>query len=284
MENLKTDQEILQKIKEWGEKNQAVEAIVLTSSRVVSSTAFVDQFSDYDLAVYVNSLDEFKDDKWLEYFGDILVCWPKFPESTFSQDWITRLVLFKSRLRIDFQITDNFDLPPSDYDLGYQVIIDKKGIVSCFPQATRKKYLIKKPTENDFLILLNDFFWDATYVVKSLWREDLFSAKYMLDSSLRFDYFEKIIEWYIGSQNDWQVSTNVHGRYFKKYLDENTWNEIKKTFTGAEIEENWKAFIKLVELFTKFAREVAAKLGYGYPTEQERDMAAYYEQSKNLQK
>jgi aminoglycoside 6-adenylyltransferase len=129
---------------------------------------------------------------------------------------------------------------------------------------------------------LNDFFWDATYVAKYLWRNDLFYAKAMFDSSLRFEYFEKMIEWHIGSQNEWKVSTNVHGRYFPKYLNQATMNEIKETFAGSDIDENWRAFFKMVEQFTKFARQLADQLGYEYPTEQEEKMIKYYQESKSI--
>ncbi len=273
--------EVLKKLKEWAEKSESVKVLILTSSRVASSDSHIDQFSDYDVAVYVDTLSNFNNDEWLEFFGDVLVKWPEKPRSTMNKEWVTRLVLFESRLRIDFQITDRLDILPSDYDLGYQIIVDKTGITKNFPQATKTKHLIKKPSEEEFLTLINDFFWDATYVPKYLWRNSLFFTKFMF-AQLHFEYLEKMLEWYIASQHDWKVGTDVHGKYFEKYMDEPTWEEIKQTFTGVDTEENWKVFFKLTELFTKFAKHLAEKLNYDYPKEQEEKMIAYFRQSKEI--
>jgi aminoglycoside 6-adenylyltransferase len=273
------EQDVLQKLKEWAEKTDSVRALVLTSSRV-SSDAVVDVFSDYDVELYVTSLEEFKSDDWLSIFGDVLVKWPKKPGSTSDDpNWITRLVMFENRLRIDFQITSNTEIEKSAYDSGYQIIVDKDGITGNISEPTKTEHLVKKPTEEEFLTLVNEFFWDGTYVPKYLWRGSLFFAKYMF-AQLHFEYFETMIKWYIGSQNNWNVNTGAHGKYFEKYLDKETWEEIRQTFASADTEENWIAFFKLFELFTKFARAVSSDLGFNYPAEQEKKLLIYLQESK----
>ena len=274
--------EIINKLKIWAESNDAVRALVLTSSRSGVTSAPVDQFSDYDVVAYVNSLDNFRDDNWLSFFGNTLVKWPLMPESEFGENWLTRLVIFENRLRIDFQITTETNTLPFDYDLGYLVIIDKDGFTSNFPQSTKTKHIIQKPTEKEFAEMVNAFFWDATYVPKYLYRGDLFYTKYMFDDDLRFGHLEKMIEWYIGSQNNWSVNTNVHGRLFPKFLDKDTWINIEGTFAGANREDGWKAFFKMVEVFTSFARTVALNCGYPYPDDQEKQMMAYFRKSKEM--
>ncbi len=275
------EEEVLKKLEDWAEKTESVRAVILTSSRV-SPDAQVDIFSDYDVELYVTSLEEFNSDDWLNTFGKVLVKWPKKPSSTgFGDNWITRLIMFESRLRIDFQITDNKEIKESTYDFGYKVLVDKDGITTDISEPTFKEHLVKKPTEEEFLNLVNDFFWDSTYVPKYLWRGSLFFAKYMF-SSLHSEYFEKMISWYIGSQNNWSVNTGAHGKYFEKYLDKKTWEEIRQTFAGADIEENWIAFFKLFELFTEFARDVAKKLDYPYPEKQEKNLLNYLHNSKTI--
>lgn len=237
--------EVIRALKKWAESNNAIRAVVLTSSRSGKTNALVDQFSDYDAVVYTNSLDDFQTDGWLSFFGKVLVKWPLKPESEpeFGENWLTRLVIFENRLRIDFHITTETNTPPFDYDLGYLVIIDKDGFTKSFPKATKTKHLIKKPTEQDFLEMVNAFFWDSTYVPKYLYRGDLFYTKFMFDVDLRFGHLEKMIEWYIGCQNNWAVNTNAHGRLFPKYLNDKIWKDIEGTFSGANREEGWKAFL-----------------------------------------
>ncbi|NMC35846.1 aminoglycoside 6-adenylyltransferase [Candidatus Beckwithbacteria bacterium] len=273
---------VVNQLRKWAKFNDVVRAVVLTSSRSDNTNATVDQFSDYDVVVYVNSLDDFRNDDWLPFFGKILVKWPLKPESEFGENWLTRLVIFENRTRIDFQITTDTHTPPFDYDLGYLVIIDKDGFTKNFPKATKTKHLIQKPTQQEFLEMVNAFFWDATYIPKYLYREDLFYTNYMFEVDLRFSHFEKMIEWYIGSQHNWTVNTNVHGRLFPKYLDNVTWNNIKETFAGANTKDVWNAFFKLVKVFTSLARVVAEKCEYPYPKAQEKKMLHYFQKSKEM--
>lgn len=282
MESHTQADEVVEKLKQFAYSKPEIRALVLTSSRSGNADAPVDQFSDYDVVVYVSSLDTFHSDNWLNFFGNILVKWPLKPDSEFGENWLTRLVMFENRTRIDFQITTETQTPPLDYDLGYRVLLDKDGLTQHFPKATKTKFLIQKPSEKEFLEMVNAFFWDSIYVPKYLYRNDVFYRKYMFDVDLRFEHLEKMIQWYIGCQNDWSVNTNVHGRLFPKYLDDKTWKSIEETFVGVNKESEWQAFIKMVEVFTSLAREVASKCGYSYPLEQEKKMLNYYQQSKNI--
>lgn len=274
--------QIKQKIASWASQNEHVRAAVLTSSMAANAKAQTDAFSDFDVVVYTNSIDSFRSDEWLSVFGEVLVRWPQKPQSTFDENWLTRLVIFEDRMRIDFQITDKTNSIPADFDGGFEVLADKDGIIQSFPEPTYTSYLITKPTQEQFLECINDYFWDATYVAKYLRRNELFFAKYMFDSALRFEYFEKMIEWHIGSQNNWKVSTNKHGRYFTKYLDQDIWQEVQATFAGSDIDENWQAFLKMNQLFTKLAKELASRLDYQYPHEQETKILEYYKQSQYI--
>ncbi|MFN2364312.1 MAG: aminoglycoside 6-adenylyltransferase [Halarsenatibacteraceae bacterium] len=51
---------------------------------------------------------------------------------------------------------------------------------------------------------MNEFWWNAYYVSKYLWREEITFAKYLLDNILRYSYFDKIIDWYIEIDNDFE--------------------------------------------------------------------------------
>jgi aminoglycoside 6-adenylyltransferase len=43
--------------------------------------------------------------------------------------------------------------------------------------------------------------------------------------------------------NDWKLNPNKSGRWFKRYLDNQTWDEIERTFVGASIEDIWVALL-----------------------------------------
>jgi aminoglycoside 6-adenylyltransferase len=253
-----------------------VRAAILTSSRV-KLDANVDELSDYDIELYVTDLHPFRrNDEWLDAFGHILVRWPYTPRSTsFGKRYITRLILFNDYVRIDFQITDITDIEPARYDDGYEVLIDKDNFTTGLQTPTFQQYHIKAPTREAFEILVNEFWWAATYVPKYLWRDELPFAKYMLDNVMRYDYLHQVVEWYIGLQHDWSVNPGPHGKGFKKYLDEDMWTGFESTYTGANIEENWQAFFRFLKLFRRLATVVADQLHYSYPEDVDKGITNY---------
>ena len=280
---MQKENDIIGNLQNWACENDNVRAAVLIGSRA-NPNAHVDILSDYDIELFVNDISTFMDDKWLDFFGNIMIRWPFKPMSTFSKDWITRLVLFESGIRIDFQITAKKSVDSSAYNGGFRLLVDKDGLMKNLKEPTFSKYFIKKPTEEEYQALVNGFFWDATYIAKNLWREELYYAKYMLDNIIRFEYLQKMIEWYIALQHDWSVSTNKHGRFFKRYLDSQTWTELETTFSDGDIENNWIAFFNMLDLFRKLSKDVAKKSGYSYPDGIDLKVTEYCRKVKTLEK
>jgi len=276
---MQQEKEVIEKLQNWANENNSVRAVILTGSRVTPNS-HTDIFSDYDVELYVKNIQQFMNDEWLTFFGDIMIRWPLKPMSTFNKDWITRLVLFENEVRIDFQITSKKSIDPSAYDSGYKVLVDKDSLTKNLNKATFSKYVIKKPTKEEYEALVNGFFWDATYVVKNLWRDELCYAKYMLDNIIRFEYLHKMIDWHIAMQHNWSISTNKYGGFFKRYLDSRTWTELQATFSDAGIENNWQAFFNMIDLFRKLAKSVAKNLGYEYLDEIDQKVTEYCKKVK----
>lgn len=274
---MRTEKEVLSHFKKWARKNDLIRAAVLTSSRA-NPEAEVDFLSDYDIELYVSDLSEFKkSDEWLDEFGTIMVRWPFKPRSTGFKDgnWITRLVLFNDGVRIDFQITDHSKIEKNAYKNGYQVLIDKDGITEELSEPTYSEYIINKPEQEEYETLVNEFWWDAYYVPKYLWRDQLPFAKYMLDYSLRYSFLHKIIEWYIGLENDWSVETGAFGKKFKEYLEAELWSEWEKTYAGADLEENWETFFRMTDFFRKLAKILATDLDFRYPDQVDKRVSEF---------
>lgn len=119
---------------------------------------------------------------------------------------------------------------------------------------------------------------------KNLWRDELYYAKYMFDNIIRFNYLQKMIEWYVSMQNNWSISTNKYGRRFKDHSTSREWKELKSTFAGADVEENWKAFFNLLQFFSKIAKSVAEKLRFEYPITTDQAIIDYCKNAKNMMK
>ena len=266
----------------WCKKNNNIRTVILTSSRA-DLNSNPDVLSDYDIELYVNNINDFiKDDEWIKKFGQILVKWPIIPRSTILKNFITRLVQFEDGTRFDLQITKNKPKYHKNFDTGYKILIDKDSLTSNFNLPNYKSLYIKKPTKELFDEKINDFFWDILYVAKNLWRNELYYAKFMLDNIIRFNILQIFIEWYIGLNNDWNVSTNKYGRFFKKYLSKEDWEKIEKTFVGSSISENWDVIYKTIDLVNYLCRKLAENLGFSYPINLENKIIKYINKIKKL--
>jgi aminoglycoside 6-adenylyltransferase len=278
---VRTENEVLTQFDRWARDNDLVRAAVLTGSRARPDEE-IDSLSDYDVELYVGDLTSFqRDDRWLTVFGPIMARWPFRPRSTGDDGWITRLVLFKDGVRIDFQITDQKTIAPDAHDDGYKVLIDKDELTTGLVPPTYSENWVERPSEEEFDTLIHAFWWDATYVPKHLWRDQLPFAASMLGQAIRDEYLQTIIEWFIGLQHDWAVDTGMRGKHFKRYLDRELWREYTATFAGAGIEDNWQAFFNAVALFRKLARAVGENLGYSYPAQMDDEMTEYYWHIRN---
>ena len=64
---------------------------------------------------------------------------------------------------------------------------------------------------------------------KIFMRDQLPFSKYMLDYILRFLYLHRLINWHIGFNNEWNVEVGALGKYYKKLLNEDDWNDFENT-------------------------------------------------------
>lgn len=64
---------MLEKLVEWGKKEDAVRVLILLGSRAGRQP--VDAFSDYDLSVFCDIDESYtRSESWLTQFGNVLVC------------------------------------------------------------------------------------------------------------------------------------------------------------------------------------------------------------------
>lgn len=281
---MRSEEQVLSYFKDWANNNELVRTAILTSSRV-SKDKNIDFLSDYDIELYVSDITEFSNsDDWLKDFGEIMVRWPFKPRSTGQAGWITRLILFKDGVRIDFQITQQNTIDANRYDNGYEVLIDKDGLGSYLSEPTYSEFIIKKPSKEEYETLVHEFWWDAYYIPKYLWRDELPFAKYMLDYTLRYSFVHEIINWHIGYENNWSVTTGVLGKKYKSLLSTELWKEFENTYAGGGINENWDAFFRITDFFRKIAKDVGEKLGYDYPEQTDKEVMEFCNKIKNTER
>jgi aminoglycoside 6-adenylyltransferase len=130
--------------------------------------------------------------------------------------------------------------------------------------------------------LIQEFWNDAAYTAKNLWRDNLIAAKYNLDVIMKFHVLRQFLEWQMEIEHNWSVRPGAYGKGLKKWINPELWAEFERTYVGAGIEENWDALFKTINLFRKVASEVGDHLGYVYPNDLDRRMMAYLRKVKNL--
>jgi aminoglycoside 6-adenylyltransferase len=284
------DQEIINRLIRWAEKQDQIRAMLLYSSRV-HPHATVDRFSDYDVLLAVTDVRGFyENDQWLDDFGEVLVvfCNPVGLEYGFEcSGFITH---YQDGVKVDFGFYPLEFLSwaasqpklPDDLDNGYIVLLDKDHLSEGLKPPTFTAFLPVPPTAKEYRAIINQFFNDAIYVAKNLWRDNLFLVKYCLDNFMKFHCLRQMLEWRVGIETGWSIKPGAHGKGLKHRVDSDTWTALERTYVGAGADENWEALFKTIDLFRKLALEVAESLAFEYPQDMDQRVVAYLEKIRQF--
>ncbi len=164
-----------------------------------------------------------------------------------------------------------------------QVLLDKDGIIGDLPEPDDRDYLIKKPTEQEFLDLCNEFWWITMNTAKGLWREELSYAMFMHEQISR-NVLIKVIEWDIAIRTDFQRSAGKLGKYFKEFLSADEWRQFTQTYSNSDYCNIWSALFVMCDLFRIVANRVASHFGFRYPMEDDQNVVAFLKEVQNLPK
>ena len=266
--------EELEKIIEFAKNDKNIRALVLQGS-YVNKSALIDEFSDLDPLFYVDDLDKFiNDDAWKKQFGYPISCFNDEGEYKDNLKWYTRLTIYSDGFKIDFGF-QSVKLAKYANDMPlYKIYLDKDNILPEPEVYDDRKFYIKKPTEEEFLDRMNTFFFDTSYIVKSLLREEFAFEKY-IEAEIHENKIIKLLEWYIAIKNDFLVNTGIYGRYFKKYLSEDEWQMFLATFSDCDKHNVVKSLFAKFDLVRYLGKYIAKNLNYKYPAKHERDMYEY---------
>lgn len=278
-------EKVLRHLIGWADGRPSVRAMLLTSTRARPHAA-VDILSDYDVVLVVEDiLPFFEDRSWLKDFGEVLVAyWDEIePEPDHGIEQTGNVVHYDDGLKMDFRlwpvallrrIASSPELA-DELDAGYRVLLDKDGLTTGLRQPTYRAYVPTRPDEETFLTWVNDFFSDAPYVAKFLWRDELLPAKWVHEEDMKHKYLRRMLEWRIELDHDWSEPTDWLGKGLKKRLPAEIWDELESTYVGAGIADNWEALFRTMALFRRVALEVADDLGHSYPHDLDNRVTAY---------
>jgi aminoglycoside 6-adenylyltransferase len=242
----------------------------------------VDALSDYDIVVAVEDAAQFVADKqWETALGAPLVVWGDEHELC-GEQCIFRGAVYEDGVKVDYIVWPaqlvgriaELESLPALLDVGYRVLVDKDDATLNWPPASLIAHIPVRPTEGEYLALVDEFWWTTTYVAKYLRRDELLFAKFALDYDIKLMALRRMLDWLIATSNDWTEPAGLFGRGYKKKLPPDMWSALAATYVGPEQHANREALTAVIEIFEDAAVSVAEQLGYQYPREKGDKMRA----------
>ena len=289
MQNQHNPADVISELIQWAEQWDAIRAMLLTSTRAVPvPNAPVDNFSDYDVLLFVEDIRPFHEDRsWLGHFGEVLVAYwdPIYRDPDFGLEKFGNVTQYADGLKIDFTLCPVEMLRkivqapalPAELDAGYRILLDKDNLTEGIKSPTYKAYIPVPPTNEVYQTMINDFFSDAPYVAKCLLRGELLPVKWCLDYDMKHVYLRPMLEWLMGLHHNWSLPTGWLGKGLKKKLPPEIWSQLEACYAGANIADNWQALFRTMALFRRVATEVGKGLGYEYPHDLDQRVTAFVE-------
>ncbi|MDD4796857.1 MAG: aminoglycoside 6-adenylyltransferase [Eubacteriales bacterium] len=275
----RSQEEMMGLILGFARRDARIRALYLNGLRA-DPAARRDDFQDYDIVYAVSATRPFIDDQsWLAGFGDVLIQQQPDRSVLFDGcDWEERygfLVLFADGNRIDFSLQSlSYSLKTYGEDSQTVPLLDKDGLLPAIPAASDRAHHVKPPTAEAFRDCCNEFWWVATYIAKGLWRREVLYAMDHMNLYVR-PMLLKMLDWYAGSQTGYTMSTGKCGKHLRRYLPQDMWQALLRTYAPAREEELWAALFAMTELFAGVSARVAQSSGFRLNTQEAQNVTSY---------
>ena len=269
---MRSEQEMMKLILDTAKQDERIRAVYMNGSRT-NPNVKKDIFQDYDIVYVVKENRPFYEDKtWIDVFGERL--YMQCPDEV--DHWLGKeadfdkcygwLIQFQDGNRMDLHVMPVEEIHLEEDKLCV-VMLDKDGVLPEIPAPSDEDYRVKKPTQNEFLACCNEFWWCLNNVAKGLWREEIPYVQQMLRDACQ-PQLVKLLDWKIGFETGFCVSTGKASKYMKMYLADDLWERFLKTYSSGNLEEIWDSVIVMCDLFQEAAWELEEKWGFVYNREE----------------
>ena len=279
---MRSSEEIKRLIIDVARKDDRIRTVLLNGSRA-NSKILPDKYQDFDIVYVVDDVESFISDKtWTNLFGDKLI-WQLPGEMVVGQKIPEKgprslLMLFEDGNRIDLTLLSKKEINMNHETDSLTIVwLDKDNLFPDIGLPNDSDYLVREPTEKEFLDTCNEFWWVCTYVAKGLVRNEIIYSKEMLETVVR-PMFMNVIAWNIGIETNFSVAVGKGGKFMKKFLAPDLYKKILKTYSDHTLENNWKSLFLMMHEFGQLARTVAVSLKFNYVMTEEKNVTAYVEQ------
>jgi aminoglycoside 6-adenylyltransferase len=256
--------------------DERIRAVLLVGSRA-NPAAPKDIYQDYDITYFVEDIAPFYNHpEWVEdHFGKPLIMqMPEAMRYPTGDGNFNYMMIYPDGVRIDLSFVFTKYIDDGEPAV---VLLDKdngKGFVPALPPPSDKHWHIEPPSPFFFYSCCNNFWWCLNNVAKGIARDELPYVMHMLNDVVRSELHD-MINWYIGTQHGFNLSTGKDGKYFKKYLSPERYTQYAATWSGSNYADIWASIDVMCDLFQTLALAVAAHLGFNYRQNEEAGIRAY---------
>ena len=267
--------QIKSKILEYAESDDDIKGIVAIGSTTRSDVK-ADEYSDLDLFIVTVNTEPWFSGEYPKRFGNVSI---SFIEDTLGGGKERRCIYDEDK-DVDMLVftPEQFEAAVKEgvaqwvMNRGYAVLYDSMDFTSLLENHITLSVTTPSMTEDEFLNMINDFYFHNIWAYKKLKRGEIWSAKISVDSYLK-GYLLRMIELYrykVSGVDVWH-----DGRFIDKWAGEEILSEIKESFAHYDKDDIKRALIKTHELFARITRELAEVEGYEYPTNAEKCAKEY---------
>lgn len=264
---------LIERFVAWAKDEANIRAAVVIGSRARADHP-ADEWADLDLLILANDPKPLVEkDDWL---GGMGTPWITFVERIPGDGGFERRVLFEGGLDVDFAPLPADEmrrmagrpLPPIMADIirrGVRFILDKDGFETMVRAARTDPASVESPGKDEFLNLVNDFWYHTVWTAKHLRRGELWLAHSCCDMYLK-ELLRRMMEWHARAARGGAVDTWMRGRFLEEWAGPEAAAALPFVFARHDPEDVWRALRATMDLFTVLAVETAGALGHPYPS------------------
>lgn len=273
--------EIKERLQKLAESDDNIRAAVLIGSSVRDHSK-ADEYSDIDVIVATEDTEEWLYGDYPEKLSELKI---SFVEPTLGGG-MERRVLYDGSLDVDMIVFtpeqfENAIISGAANEVmnrGYAVMYDSMGVTELLKEHIKSGAVYQIMSENEFVNIVNDFFFHTVWASKKIMRGELWTAKMCIDAYLK-NHLLKVMEACVFSTNNKDV---WHcGRFLEKWAGDEVLDKLKSCFARYDREDMISALINTAELFGELARKTAESCNYHYPeaadTYAEKLLKGYFE-------
>ncbi len=293
---------------EWAKQRDDIRAAMVIGSRARYHDRPADEFSDLDVVIVAKDPERYLGSgDWLSELGNPILT---FVEPTATGGGRERRVLFEDGTDADFSVFPDKDIRALLYvtrlrgtarrldrilpqkiqhtavqhaeeiryvvGRGFRILFDKDGAFTVLMKALMAAGMPvpKLPTEDEFLQVVNDYWYHALWTARKLRRGELWVAHSCLDGYMK-NLLLRMISWRAQTtkgRGGRPRDTWHGGRFLEQWAGASMVEALRGAFAHYDPEDMRRALFVTNDIFRRTACETAEKLELTYPWDVDRNV------------